>query len=63
MLDKALEEALEESIKESGQPEPVARRITAWLRQMSQGTSTYEDDTRFLMDVCNELRLGSESED
>ena len=63
MLDKALEEALEESIKESGQPESVTRRITAWLREMSQGTLTYEENTRFFKDVCNELKLGSESED
>lgn len=63
MLDKSLEEALEETIREAGQPESVTRRITAWLRQMSLGTTTHEDDTRFLQDVCKELELESEDED
>ena len=56
-LDPALEEALAETLREAGQPEAVARRLTAWLRQMSQGPLVKEDDARFLKAVCDELAL------
>ena len=62
-IDKALEDALVETVNKSGQPEAVARRITAWLRQMSQGSLSKEDDARFLQAVCDELRLEDDSED
>lgn len=63
MLDSALEEALAVTVKEAGQPETVARRLTAWLRRMSQGASAKEDDARFLMSVCEELNLGRKDAD
>lgn len=63
MLDKALEEAIIEAVITSGQPDAVARRITAWLRQMSQGPLVKEDDARFLIEVCNELDLENVNED
>lgn len=63
MLDSALEEALAVTVKEAGQPETVARRLTAWLRRMSQGSSAKEDDARFLMSVCEELNLGRKDAD
>ena len=55
MLDQALEESLAETVREAGQPESVARRLTAWLQQMSQGPLMKEDDARFLKAVCDEL--------
>lgn len=63
MLDRALEEALVEAVREARQPESVARRLTAWLRQMSQGESAAEDDARFLIAVCDELDLGEDDAD
>ncbi len=62
-IDKALEDALEDTIRNSGQPETVARRIIAWVRQMSQGSLVKEDDARFLKAICDELRLEGDSED
>ncbi|MDE0039071.1 MAG: hypothetical protein OXU77_16195 [Gammaproteobacteria bacterium] len=63
MLDGALEESLTETVREAGQPETVARRLTAWLRQMSQGPLAKEDDARFLMAVCDVLELEDDDAD
>ena len=63
MLDRALQEALEEAVREAGQPETVARRLTAWLRQMSEGALAKEDDARFLTAACDELDLGVDDAD
>ena len=63
MLDRTLEEALVESVREAGQPETVARRLTAWLRQTSQGELAEEDEARFLLAVCEELDLGGKDAD
>ena len=62
-IDEALEGALTETVREAGQPEAVARRLTAWLRQMSQGPLMKEDEARFLNAVCDELELGAEDAD
>ena len=62
-LDEALEEALTETVRDGGQPETVARRLTAWLRQMSLGPLVKEDDARFLKAVCDELALEDEDAD
>ena len=63
MLDRALEESLLEAVLEARQPESVARRLMAWLTQMSQGESATEDDARFLAAVCDELDLGDNNAD
>lgn len=63
MLDRALEESLTETVREAGQPEAVARRLTAWLTQMSQRTLVKEDDARFLKAVCDEVDLEGEDAD
>lgn len=60
MLDPALEEALARSVREAGQPETVARRLAAWLRQISEGALSKEDEARFLLGVCGELDLGAD---
>ncbi|MYE25506.1 MAG: hypothetical protein F4Y01_16470 [Gammaproteobacteria bacterium] len=63
MLDPALEESLAETIKEAGQPETVARRLTAWLRRMAQGSPVEEDEARFLTAVFEVLDLEDEDAD
>ena len=40
-----------------GSRRALPRRLTAWLRQMSQGPLVKEDDARFLKAVCDELDL------
>ena len=62
-IDEALEEALTETVRDAGQPEAVARRLTAWLRQMSQGPLAKEDEARFLDGVCDELELEADDAD
>lgn len=63
MLDGALEQALKETVREAGQPETVARRLAAWLTQMSQGSLVKEDDARFLQGVCDVLELEDDDAD
>lgn len=63
MLDPALEESLAETVREAGQPEAVARRLTAWLRQMGQGSLVEEDEARFLTAVFDVLELEDEDAD
>ena len=63
MLDRALEESLRETVREAGQPERVARRLTAWLTEMSKGSLAKEDDDRFLRAVCDEVYLEDEDAD
>ncbi len=62
-IDEALEQALTETVRDRGQPEAVARRLTAWLRQMSQAPLTKEEEARFLNAVCDELKLEAEDAD
>lgn len=63
MLDRALEEAVAETVRKAGQPESVARRLTAWLTDMSKGALVPEDDARFLKAVCDALELEDENAD
>ncbi|MDE0242545.1 MAG: hypothetical protein OXQ84_20515 [bacterium] len=63
MLDEALEESLTETVREAGQPETVARRLTAWLKQMSERALAKEDDARFLQGVCDVLELEDDDAD
>ena len=63
MLDRALEEALEEVVREAGQPETVARRLTAWLRQMSEGALGQGRRRQISDGGCDELDLGVDDAD
>ena len=63
MLDPALDEGLAKSVREAGQSETVARRLAAWLHQMSGGVLSKEDEARFLLAVCGELDLGPDNAD
>lgn len=55
MLDKSLIEALAIVVSESGQPQSVAKRLTAWLTRMSEGDLPREEHERFLQDVCSAI--------
>ena len=56
-LDSALVEAVREATQRLGQPESAARRLIAWLDQLSLGESTPLDSERFLAGVLEELRI------
>ena len=57
MLDKALEEAMTMIVREARQPDAVAKRLTAWLMEMSKRQLEDEDTSWFLENVCNALEL------
>jgi hypothetical protein len=50
-LDQALEEALHKAVAEAGQPKQVAQRLTAWLKALSTGESSEEQDLSFYDNV------------
>lgn len=60
MVDRALARAIIEVAEDLDQPESVSRRLNAWLREMSNGELTSEDNERFLIGVCNAIRLEDE---
>ncbi len=57
MIDNALVQAVEDAVKDAGQPQNVARRLTAWLTQMSEGELSRDENAIFLLEACNELLL------
>lgn len=61
-LDQAVREALYEAAKKVGQPEVVARRLTAWLDEKSKGESSSEQELRFYDNVMKEIVSGGESD-
>lgn len=54
-LDSALEEALHKAVAESGQPKQVALRLTAWLKALSTGESSEEQDLSFYDNVMQAI--------
>ena len=62
MIDKALVDAIANAAAEAGQPESVASRLTAWLREMSETDMAREDNERFLRDVCRALVMEEDDE-
>ena len=57
-LDPALEEALLEATTEAGQPRPVAQRLVAWLKALSNGESSEEQDLSFYANVMAAISTG-----
>ena len=41
--------------RSQGQPQSVAKRLTAWLTRMSEGDLPREEHERFLQDVCSAI--------
>jgi hypothetical protein len=56
-LDPALQEALQEAVAELGQPNSVAKRLTAWLESLSNGEETEDLNNRFYESVLAELQV------
>ena len=57
-LDPALEEALHAAVKNAGQAEPVAQRLIAWIKALSAGESSEEQDLSFYDHVMTALVSG-----
>jgi hypothetical protein len=56
-IDPALLEALQAAVNELGQPKPVAQRLAAWLKSLSDGEETEHLDNRFYENLIDELRV------
>ena len=63
MLDEALKQAIRQVVAESDQPKSVARRLMAWLNEMSTGELSNDEHTQFLKNVQEALSLGNNDED
>lgn len=50
-LDPALEAALHKAVSEAGQPKQLAQRLAAWLKALSTGESSEEQDLSFYENV------------
>lgn len=56
-LDTALIEALQKAVEEEKQPKPVARRLVAWLKSLSDGEASGDLNLQFYENVLNELQV------
>lgn len=56
-IDPALEAALQAAVEELGQPKPVAQRLAAWLRSLSEGEMSEDRDLQFYESVLQELKV------
>lgn len=56
-IDPALEAALIAAVEELGQPKPVAQRLAAWLRSLSEGETSEDRDLQFYESVLEELKI------
>lgn len=54
-IDSALEAAVNEVVKEMGQPEATANRLIAWLKAMSTGDQTVDEQEQSLQRVLSTL--------
>jgi len=61
-LEPELENAVHQVVAENGQPEAVAKRMIAWLEEMSKTDIGKEDQNIFFDDVKEALVVKSESE-
>lgn len=57
-LDSALIEALQKAVDEAGQPKPVADRLAAWLKSLSEGEASEDLNLQFYENALAELRVG-----
>lgn len=57
MVDSALTSAIEEIVKEIGQPDSVAKKLNAWLKNMSEGDPGIDENTLIFKEVCKSLHV------
>ena len=56
-LDRALEEALQTAVSEAGQPKAVAQRLIAWLKALSEGEGSEDQNLRFYENVTSAINV------
>lgn len=63
-IDPALSDALRQAASEAQQPEAVAKRVIAWLTQLSDGSLTRDANAKFYEEVRQVIAVeGAENED
>ncbi|MDX8463280.1 MULTISPECIES: CxC ATPase DNA modification system associated small protein [Mesorhizobium] len=56
-LDPALEAALHTSVNAAGQPKTVAQRLVAWLKSLSDGEGSEDQNARFYENVLEAVKV------
>jgi hypothetical protein len=59
-LDKELEDAVRSVVSDAAQPAPVAQRLIAWLKDLSEGELGLEDKARHLENLRGALDLAGD---
>jgi hypothetical protein len=54
-LDPALEDALQRAVAESGESKQVAQRLIAWLKALSNGESSEDQNLSFYRNVMSAI--------
>jgi hypothetical protein len=54
-LDPALEDALQRAVAEAGESKQVAQRLIAWLKALSNGESSEEQNLSFYDNVMSAI--------
>lgn len=63
-LDQALEDALHAAVAQAGQPKPVAQRLVAWLKTLSDGERSEDQNLSFYENVMSAIIVeAGENED
>ena len=62
-LDPALEAALHEAVIESAQPNAVAQRLIAWLKLLSDGEGSEDQNLHFYENVMDALTVEDDSDE
>ena len=60
-LDTALEQAVCKATEELGQSPAVAKRLTAWLRALSNGEVVAKDNDAYFENVIAEIRIENDN--
>ena len=61
-LDNELVNAVHEVCKELGQPESVAKRLLAWMKECSEKQLTAAEDNQHLELLRQAIAIGSEAD-
>lgn len=56
-LDRELDDAIKAVVAAKDQPKSVAKRLTAWLEEMSQAELSRDDHSRHFDNLCDSISL------
>lgn len=56
-LDPALEEALQAAVSAADQPNAITQRLTAWLKSLSDGEGSQDQNLQFYENVLEAIKV------